>query len=113
MMRCDHFQIITCICWILLQIINGYLAAVPSKHTGLFVMNSHLVTAVITRQTNEMSKSLLKKDCVHAKYYCLCNHYSTNYRVKWHAQHNKNHWVLVVRYKLNNDNLCCIMTSLR
>ena len=63
MMRCAILQLISAAIMILLQIVNGYLAAMASKYDDVFVMNSHLVTAVITRQTSEMSKSLLSKVC--------------------------------------------------
>ena len=48
-----------------LQIINGYLALLTTNDPNIFVVNSYVVTAIITKKTMEMSKNLFSK--VHIK----------------------------------------------
>ena len=92
--------------WIcLLQIVNGYLELLSSKHDSVFVINSYLVTAIITKRLSEMSKTLFHK-VQHITTQLPINSYiqictlqhklGSKKQLMGMYNENRNHWVLVV-----------------
>ena len=65
----DVYYIRDCNCYhgynYFLQIVNGYLGLLANKFDGVFVLNSYLVTAIITKRQSEMCKTstLFRKVC--------------------------------------------------